>query len=1413
MDSNLYELTNSQKNIYLREQSYDKTPINIVSFSYIINKDVNIEICKKAINEIIKRNDAIRFQIIKNTNGIFQKIIPYSPEDISVIDCADKTLDEVKSVINSNVNIPFDPFENNKLYRVTIYKLENNNVVINFVLHHIISDGWTSKVIFKQFNTYYYYLSNNIDIPDNPPSYMNYINSEKEYMQSLIFEKDKNYWENYIKNIPEMLPFKENILKKSSNVIRYTDTLSLELSESINEFCRTQNVSAYVFFIAVYAMYLYKTTKKNDFIIGTPLLNRKNRAEKDTVGMFVATVPLRIKIDENTTISDLLKSIHHDTFEALRHQRYPYSYLLDYAKKVEHVETNLFDTIISFQNVCGDSDYVDYEINNFWSLPTHQQSSFEFHISDHNSTGKYTLDMDYSEGVVRTKEMEFIYKRFTEIINNLISQKYTLIDELPYIPNDELDMILNKFNTNKRFTPDKTLIELLEEQAIKTPDNVAVKYKDQELTYKEFIQKIYNFAYVLQSQGVKPNDGVTLLINRSLEMLIAMFAVLKCGAHYLPVDPLWPSDRVKFILQDSKSNFLVTHNSFINTFSKDANCINVDNIIKLPDVSENMLNKVDYDLSSLAYIIYTSGTTGKPKGILTTNYNIVYLLNSTRDKLVQNENDVWTLFHTYTFDFSTWEIYASLLYGGKLVIVPKEVTVNPRKFLHLLVDEKVTILNQTPAYFYKVLEEEKLDNLKREDIHIRAILVGGEAVYAKPFAYWKEKYPQTTIFEVYGPTESTIFATMCEITDSDIKNNETFIGYPLQYYSVYILDKDNQILPIGCDGEICIASGGLCRGYLNNQELTDKKFIYSNILNKKIYKSGDLGFYDTDGRIGYIGRNDNQVKIRGFRVEIGEIEKEILACGNVSKVLVMPVENKNFTKSLVGFIETTIPNYTDTVIDNLRKKLTPYMIPKLYQFEAFPLNDNGKIDRKKLLAIIEERQNQKEIVLPRNSLEKEIYDVVSKVISKNDISVTDDFFDDLGMDSLNIMELTIKLAKYHLEIQDINDAPSIEALAKKIQEVKKGVLNNILEDVHVINKTVNYDLSNVLLTGTTGFLGVHILKELLENNETKKIYCLIRKKNNKDAFKRISDTFCNYFGDIDFSKIEVIEGNFEYDNLALPDELYDSLCKKITTVIHCGANVKHYGKYDAFYKSNVLGTTNIIKFCENSKSKLAHISTLSVGGYTKINNPSLLDENTINVGQEFKKHVYMITKYQAECEVLKAIMQNKIDAKIFRLGNIMPRFSDGKFQTNFTENAFISRLHTIIKTKKLTEEYKNFTIDISPVDLCAKSIITVLKNSNNQTVYHIYNPNIVSINTLLAYMDISISTVSSDELIDELKESNDPHDAHLLNDLLESEYTETPTTNVLTVNLLNKFGFNWNTLDKNYLNNILDIEGAEDETV
>ena len=1405
MSRKLYQLTEPQKNIYLRELAYPSTSINIVSFTSVIDKEVDIDICKKVLNKIIECNDILRTKIVKTKDGIFQEIEDYTFVNIPVVDCPQKTKEEVFKEIDQNTYIPFSPFENNRLFDFKIYRLANNHIIINYKFHHILGDGWSTKVIFKQFNTFYYFISHNLDIANFPPSYLDYINTEKEYLSSDNFVKDKTYWENYIKNIPEMLSFKENILKKGSSTVRYTDELSLEFSSKINEFCKENKITPYVFFIALHAIYLFKVSGKEDFIIGTPLLNRRNRSEKDTVGMFVSTIPLRFKINKNTKITDLFASIHGDTYSALKHQRYPYSELLNYAKEKEGYESNLFDTIISFQNVNPDMDYVDYPVNNFWNLTYNQQSSFEFHITDHNNSGRYRLSFDFAEGIVSKNEAKLVYNRFIEMINSIMANEDTTISNISYIPKEELNTIFNVYNGKYLYKPTKTLIELFEEQAKKTPNNIALKYKDEELTYKELSQKIHNFAVYLKDNGVTPNSGVTLLIHRSLEMIVAMFAVLKCGAHYLPVDPYWPEDRVKFILEDSGSKFLITNNQYINTFKKSANCINVDNILTLPDTKEEM--SINYNLDSLAYIIYTSGTTGKPKGILTSNYNVVYLLHSTRNKLVQNENDVWTLFHTYTFDFSTWEIYASLLFGGKLIIVPKETTLNPKDFLDLLVKEKVTILNQTPAYFYKVIEEEKTKNFNPNALRLRAILVGGEAVYAKPFKYWKEKYPNTTLFEVYGPTESTIFATICELTDSDIQNNETFIGYPLQNYHVYILDKNGEVLPIGCDGEICIASGGLCKGYLNKPELTAEKFLYNDNVKEFIYKSGDLGFYATDGRIGYIGRNDNQVKIRGFRVEIGEIEKEILACGNISKVLVMPIDNKNMTKSLVGFIETSVPNYVPEVISKLKEKLTPYMIPKLYQFENFPLNDNGKIDRKKLLDKIKDLTENKEIILPKNDLQKEIYDILCGLLNRSDISIDDDFFDDLGLDSLNIMELSIKLSKYNLEIQDINNNSSIENLANRIDSKNpKNSIDNIIENVNIVDNHVDFDLSKVLLTGTTGFLGVHILKELFDEKTTKKIYCLIRRKNNKNAVERIHSTLENYFSDDIakkmFEKIEIIQGDFEVEKLGLSDDCYNALTEKITTVIHCGANVKHYGKYDKFYKSNVLGTTNLIEFCKKSKAKLAHISTVSVGGFSKITFPKILDEEHINVGQSFNSHVYMITKYQAECKVLKAIENNEIDGKIFRLGNIMPRITDMKFQINSKDNAFFSRVKTILKYRELTLDYMQIDIDISPVDLCAKSILKILKNNNCKTIYHIYNNNTFTIENLLNTLNISINVVDSEELINKLRTSSDPLDAHLLNDLNNRGYMETPTTCELTKNWLSAIGFNWPVLDEHYLKNI-----------
>jgi len=703
-----------------------------------------------------------------------------------------------------------------------------------------------------------------------------------------------------------------------------------------------------------------------------------------------------------------------------------------------------------------------------------------------------------------------------------------------------------------------------------------------------------------------------------------------------------------------------------------------------------------------------------------------------------------------------------------------------------------------------VIEEEK--RLEDENIkfNLRLIILGGEAVYAEPLKYWKNKYENIAIYNGYGPTETTIFAIMGEITYKDILNNNIFIGYPLINYNIKIMDKNMEMLPFGCIGEICISGVGVCNGYLNNETLTNEKFIKNEDNGTVIYKTGDVGYIGLDGRIKYIGRNDNQVKIRGFRIEIEEIEKELLKCKDVTKAVVFPIEDENYTKKIIGFIETNKENYTEEVINQIRKNLTAYMIPKLYQVNEFPLNDNGKVDRRKLLESI--KDTEKEIVEPNTGTEKELLEIISQVSKVKRISIKDDFFIDLGLDSLDVMKIATMIDKNDISIQDINDNSSIETLAIALDNKKITKNSNICEGVDVLNKKVSFDLSSVLLTGATGFLGIHLLRELIKNKYTKNVYCLVREKYNVSPERRMKKAIDYYFTEDDkkyLNKIKVIEGNFEFEGLGLKEQ---KIINNITTVIHCGANVSHYGNKEKFNKTNVEGTKNLIEFCTKNNIKLAHISTLSVGGFSNITENKVLTENEINIKQDFKKHIYMITKYQAECEVLKAI-NNGLEAKIFRLGNIMPRIEDGLFQMNKMDNGFLCRLKTIIDTKSITKDYKKIEIDISPVDLCAIAIITLLSNENNQTIYHINNNNLITVDEIIK--DLDIKDVTRNEQIEIIRKANNPYNAHLLSDLNNEGYIETKFDSKITLKELAKYGFEWNKIDDNYLTKLFEIIKGE----
>lgn len=1409
----LYNLTNPQQNIFMREQFYNGTAINNLSFTFYIKKNLNDKLCVLAINKIIQNNDGIRIRIKTNSNETMQYIENFNFEDIIIKHSEDKTIEEVESEMEEDAKIPFI-FENSKLYKFIIYKLKNGETAIYIKLHHIIADAWATKIIFKQFNEYYKSFENCIEngkkiekytekeinnlfekINIEHYSYKNFITGEQKYAESKRYEKDKAFWENYVEDYPEAIPFKEIATKKNTISDRYTN--SIPFSDEINKFCTENSITPYAFFITVYAFYLFKTQSKRDFSIGTPLLNRQNAKEKDSIGMYVSTVPLKIHISKEKTIMEFIKSLAIELIEILRHGHYPYNNILNYAHSKGNSNVNLFDTIISYQNVRPDLENVDYEFDNFWNFSASQQTSFEIHVTDYNGSGKYFLSLDYNEEFCNQEEIELIFNRMKNIMKYIINHPDANVENIPQLNNAEKKMIETKFNCSDNYNPSKTLNTLFEEQVKRTPNNIALKFKDEELTYAELNKRIDIFANHLLENGISKNIPVCILVERSLDMIISMLAVLRVGAYYITIDPFWPNDRVSYIVENSKSNYIITHRKYT-VFHKNSNCICVDDIDytkKCPHI------KKDIKMSDYAYVIYTSGSTGKPKGTMMTNININNLLNSTYKKFHQNSSDVWTLFHTYTFDFSAWEIYGCLTHGGKLVIVPKEITTNPKEFLNLIINEKVTILNQTPAYFYKVIEEDKISNKKIKDLKL--IILGGEAVFAEPLKSFKTKYPNINIFNGYGPTETTIFAIMGEITDKDIQNNNIFIGKPLLNYKVLIMNKYLEPLGIGCEGEICIISKSVCKGYFNNPEMTKDRFI--NTDEGVLYKTGDVGYWDLDGRIKYIGRNDNQVKIRGFRIELEEIEKELLKCEDVTKAVVFPIENTNYTKTLIGFIETKRVNYTNEVLENIKKNLTSYMIPKLYQVEEMPINDNGKIDRKRLLNTI--NSIKKDIVVPKTSLEKEIYDIICEIKKTDNISIKDDFFQDIGMDSLDIMQLATQLSKYNVEIQRINNNSSIEMLADSIVNNRKDTAYiSQLYNIDVIEKKFKYNMDCVFLTGSIGFLGIHILRELIDNQDVKKIYCLIRYKNNTNPTNRLKVALKNYYDDYSdewLEKIMVIAGDFEKEFLGLDKDEYFAISSNITTVIHCGANVRHFGNYNSFYKTNVIGTENIIKLAYDSNAGLAHISTASVGGFSKREEKKILTEKEININQMFNNHVYMVTKYEAECKVLDALSKGWVNAKIFRLGNIMPRVKDGRFQKNKYDNGFLSRMQTILNTRAIPKSYLNMKIDLSPVDLCAQAIVKLLGITSPRTIYHIVNDNFIKVKKIFKHIELTEVTIEQE--IEKIKQLNNPYDAHLLNDLLNPNLIETPVSVRNTIFQLNKAHFKWNSINKNYIEKIFNL--------
>jgi len=1040
------------------------------------------------------------------------------------------------------------------------------------------------------------------------------------------------------------------------------------LTAKIYNTSKQLGVTPYMLLLSVYYILLSKYSSQEDIVVGSPIVGRNIAELYNLIGMFVNTLAMRANIDSNLSFKDFLSYIKDMCLNNYKYQDYPFDELVDKLKIQRDTSRNpLFDVMFIYQNNGNaTADFGDIKTEYF--TPDTKISKFDLSLEVIPENDILNLSFEYATALFNKQFIEDLSKHYSNILTSCLDNLNIKISNICMLSEAEKNKILYDFNNTKTDYPkDKTIAELFEEQAKKTPNNVAVVFGMQKLTYKELNEKANSLAYYLRKNGIETNDLVGIMVNRSLEMIIGMLAVLKAGGAYIPIDPTYPKDRIEYMLKNSNSKLLLTQ-EHLHDITDFKNCVYIDlsndSIYSLPNDNLNHTNTPE----DLAYVIYTSGSTGLPKGVMLKQRNIVNFIYGIMKEFGFTYKDTIVSITTFSFDIFVLESLLPILNGLKTVITSEEEQTDIKMFNELCKKNNVTIFQTTPSRLQAMLaKENSFDFIKK----LKYILIGGEPF---PPALLKQLQgsSKARIYNMYGPTETAVWSSLKDLTNADKIN----IGKAISNTQLYILDKFNNPLPVGVPGELFIAGDGVCKGYYNNLELTQKVFLNNPFVpNELMYKTGDLCMLLPNGEVEYLERVDNQIKIRGLRIELGEIESKILDYNGIEKVCVIKqtINNRDFISAYFTASKRINPSSLKKYLSNYLPK---YMIPSYFTvLEKFPYTPNGKIDKKALKLPEEVLSNSREAeyIAPRTDLEKQFCAIWEQILNVSPIGITDNFFE-LGGDSILAMNLNLELKSItdSISYADIFKFPTIAELVKKSKskdedydfkymEKNYDKYTNLLNsNIQVPNKnTLKYqNCGNVLITGATGFLGMHVLESFI-NKEKGKAYCIVRSEPGLTAGAKLHQKLNYYFGNkydkLIGKRIFALTGDICKTGFGLNQEDLSTISNDVDVVINTAARVAHYGNYYEFYNINVKSVQYAVDFCKSFNKKLYHISTLSVSGEAfdtsnannKQNATTLFRENNLYIGQSLE-NVYVRSKFEAECLVLDSIIDG-LDAYILRV--------------------------------------------------------------------------------------------------------------------------------------------------------------------
>lgn len=1037
---NILPLTSLQKGLLFHYLKEEGSEVYFEQLSLELSGNMNVEIFKEAWEIVATQNEVLR--TVFRWNGLeepIQIVLKSKKPKIVIHDLIELSEEEIKRKIaefkendrKNGIYLEKEP------WRINLFLVNQDKSIMIITNHHIIYDGWSNGIILKELFEAYNNLYNGNTIQYNhKEKYINYIKLTKSQ------DKDdgKKFWKEYLDGFEEKtyLPeFSQNMQEYKRGKYRYD--IGEKLTQNIKKFVNEQGITMASFFYAMWGILLQKYNKTEDIIFGITLSGRNPKllGIETMVGLFINTIPLRIKFNENDTVLDFIRNIREDCNKIME---YDYMPIVDIkaASEIKSRE-NLFDSIMVVESYPLDKglknregtlsiDKYDMEETSNYDL------TFVVEVFDN-----VTFSFNYNSKIVNEESLNRIMNYLCSLCISMIKKPNAKVKDLKLLSKEEQQKLYSGFKpTHLSYEKKKTINQLFEEYAKENPNKIAIEFNSETITYGELNSRANKLAHVLQKKGVTTEKVVALMIRRSIDMFVSIIAILKAGGVYLPIDMEYPKERKKFLLKDSNACLVVSQQEYMDEIEFEKEILNLDTIDYTEENDENLIcNNVG---NNAAYIIYTSGSTGKPKGTIVEHCNVHNLAISMANKMNLQQYQSILCVTTIAFDMSIMETLVPIIIGLKIILADEKQQKDPTLLAKLIMEKKVEIIETTPSRIRMMLiaENEKINMCFKD---VKLFLIGGEKM-DEQIASSILNFSQGQLYNMYGPTETTVWSTISKV-DIEKKIN---IGTPIDNTYIYILDENGNILPPGIVGEICISGDGVARGYLGDYALTEQKFYTNPFLeNERIYRTGDLGRITSDNTIEYIGRQDYQTKIRGFRVEINEIESILCKIDKIDAGAVINKKNKVGIEVLYAYFEAKEKIDIKKLKEELSRKLPDYMVPSYFiQLSKIPLTQNLKVDRKKLKEFENIGETEKVYEEPKNNFENDILEIWKKILEFEKIGVEDDFYE-LGGNSILLIKLYSLLNKkfsVDVSVQDLFDNRTIRKQAKIIELRTSSKQNN-----------------------------------------------------------------------------------------------------------------------------------------------------------------------------------------------------------------------------------------------------------------------------------------------------------------------------------------------------------------------------------